>query len=153
MDYRKFSVGYLQHNINFAWHIRGTITIVGRDSYFYILHFEHMDDLNHVCNKGPWSMNGALFVLEKWGLNLVLGRMQLNFVSLWVQLNGLPFEYHYPELMERMGQLMGIFERVDLEDRLPHNIKFMRIRVRVDPWSPLMVGFMLRLDDGSRVWI
>ena len=53
LDYRKFSIGYLQHIINFAWRIKGLVTIVGRDSYFYILHFEHMDDLHHVCTKGP----------------------------------------------------------------------------------------------------
>ena len=29
----------------------------------------------------------------------------------------------------------------------------MRIRVRVDPWLPLVAGFILRLDDGNRVWI
>nr|POF06586.1 hypothetical protein CFP56_17320 [Quercus suber] len=52
-----------------------------------------------------------------------------------------------------MGQLMGIFERVDWEDRMPRNIRFMRIRVRVDPWLPVVSGFMLRLDDGSKVWI
>ncbi|KAK9985047.1 hypothetical protein SO802_034572 [Lithocarpus litseifolius] len=51
------------------------------------------------------------------------------------------------------NELMSIFQRVDLEDRLPRNIRFVRVRVRVDPWYPLMAGFMLRLDDGSRVWI
>lgn len=73
------------------------------------------------------------FILEQWRLNLVLGRLQLNFVSLWVQMHGLPLEYQYPELAKRMGQLIGIFKRVDLEDRLPRNIRFVRIRVRVDP--------------------
>lgn len=98
-------------------------------------------------------MDGALLILEKWRPNLVLGRLQLNFVSPWVQLHGLPLEYQYPELAERMGQIMGIFDRVDMVDRLPRNIRFMRIRVRVDLWAPLMAGFMLRLDDGARVWI
>jgi len=85
LDYRKFSMGYLQHIINFAWLIKGSVTIVGRDSYFYILHFEHMDDLYHVCTEGPWSVDEALFILEQWRPNLVLGRLQLNFVSLWVR--------------------------------------------------------------------
>nr|POF06611.1 hypothetical protein CFP56_17341 [Quercus suber] len=29
----------------------------------------------------------------------------------------------------------------------------MRIKVRIDPWLLVFSGFMLRLDDGSRVWI
>ena len=61
-------------------------------------------------------MDEAFLVLEKWRPNLVLSKLQLNYVSLWVQLHGLPLEYQYPELAERMGQIMGIFERVDWED-------------------------------------
>lgn len=48
---------------------------------------------------------------------------------------------------------MGILERVDWEDRLPRNIRFTRAKVRIDPWLPVTAGFMLKLDDGSRVWI
>nr|POE49716.1 hypothetical protein CFP56_31168 [Quercus suber] len=48
---------------------------------------------------------------------------------------------------------MGLLERVDWEDKIPRNIRFMRVKVRIDLWLPVIVGFMLRLDDGSRVWI
>ena len=65
LDYIKFSGGHLQHIINATWRIRGSISIVGRDSYFYLLYFDHLDDLNHICNERPWSIDGALFVLEK----------------------------------------------------------------------------------------
>jgi len=110
LDCREFSVNHLQQLINHAWRIRGTVRVVGRESYFHIIHFEYIDDLNHICSEGPWSVDGALFVLEKWRPNLVLDRLQLNFVSIWVQLHGLSLEYQYPELAERMGQLMGTFE-------------------------------------------
>ena len=153
LDYIKFSCGHLQHIINATWRIRDSVSIVGRDSYFYLLHFDHLDELNHICIEFPWSIDGALFVLEKWRPNLILSRLQLNYVSLWVQLHGLPLKYQYPKLVEKIGQLMGIFERVDWEDRLPRNIRFIRIRVHTNPWSPLIAGFMLRLDDGSKFWI
>ena len=75
LDYRKFSIPHLQHIINVAWRIRGSITVVGRDSNFYLLHFELMEDLNHICNEGPWEVDGAFFALEKWRPNLVLNRL------------------------------------------------------------------------------
>lgn len=153
LDYSKFFVGYLQHILRSAWRIRGSVQVVGRESYFYILHFDHMEDLNHVCNEDPWSVDGTLFVLEKWRPNLVIGKLQLNYISLWLQLHGLPLEYQYLELAEKMGQLISIFERVDLDYRVPRNITFMRKRVRVDPWAPLLAGFMLKLNDGTSVWI
>lgn len=109
-----------------------------------------MEDLLHIFNEGPWVVDGALLVLERWRPNLVLNHLQLNYISVWVQLHGFPLEHQYPKLGERMGQLM---ERVDWEDKLPRNIRFMRIKVRIDPWLLVIAGFMLRLDDGFRVWI
>ena len=49
--------------------------------------------------------------------------------------------------------MIGAFEKIDWEERLPRNIKFMRIKVRLNPWLPVVSGFMLRLDDGTRTWI
>lgn len=40
LGYRKFLISYLQQLINNAWQIRGVATIVGRDSFFYLIHFE-----------------------------------------------------------------------------------------------------------------
>lgn len=83
----------------------------------------------------------------------MIGNLQLNFISIWVQLYSLPLEYQYPELAEKMCQLMGIVERVDFEDKIPRNIRFMRVKVRIDPWLLVIDGFILRLDNGSRIWI
>ena len=84
---------------------------------------------------------------------MILSHLQLNFISIWVQFHYLPLEYQYTKLAEKMGQMMGILEKVDWEDRIPRNIRFMRVKVRIDPWLPVIASFMLRLDDGSRVWI
>ena len=65
LDYRKFSVTHLQRVIDFAWSIRGSVMVVGRDSFFYLLHSEHMEDLDHMCKEGPWAIDGALLILEK----------------------------------------------------------------------------------------
>lgn len=53
-------------------------TVVGRDSFFYLIHFEKIEDLEDMCAKGPWVVDGALLVLEKWRPNLVINRLRLN---------------------------------------------------------------------------
>ena len=153
LDYRKFSIAYLQHLIHSAWHLRGAMTVMGRDSFYYVIHFESMEDLKYMCSEGPWSLDGVLLVLEKWRPNLVISKLHLNFVSIWVQLHGLPLEYQYPELAERMGHMIGSFEKIDWEDRLLRNIRFLRIKVRLNPWMPVVSGFMLRLDDATETWV
>ena len=69
LDYRKFSVNHLQQIITFAWRIGGSVSVVGRESYYYIIHFEDLEDLTHICNEGPWAVDGALLVLERWKPN------------------------------------------------------------------------------------
>lgn len=51
LDYRKFSVPRLQQLINSTRRVRGAGSIVGRELYFYIFHFEFMEDLMHTCTK------------------------------------------------------------------------------------------------------
>ncbi len=53
LDYQKFSINHLQHLIYVAWHIRGQVTVIGRDLYYFILHFDVLDDLLHICGEGP----------------------------------------------------------------------------------------------------
>ena len=36
---------------------------------------------------------------------------------------------------------------------MPRNIRFMQMKVRLNPWMPVVSGFMLRLDDGTWTWI
>lgn len=66
-----------------------------------------------MCAEGPWSVDGAFLGLEKWRPNLAFNRLHLNYASIWVQLHGLLLEYQYPEIAERMGQMIGLFEKVD----------------------------------------
>ena len=101
------------------------IIVVGRDSFSYLIHFESLEDPEHMCLKGPWSIDGAFLVLEKWQPNLVMNKMHLNFVSILVQLHGLPLEYQYPELAERIGQMIGLLRKLIRKNRLPKNIRFM----------------------------
>ena len=75
--------------------------------------FELEEDLEHMCAEGPWSVDGAFLGLEKWRPNLAFNRLHLNYASIWVQLHGLPLEYQYLEIAERMGQMIGLFEKVD----------------------------------------
>lgn len=81
LDYWKFSVHHLLHLITAAWCLCGLVIVVGYESYFYLILFEILEDLLHICYEGPWVVDGALFVLERCRPILVINRLQLNFIS------------------------------------------------------------------------
>lgn len=84
LDYRRFTVHHLQQTLNNAWRLKDRVTMVGREAYFYVLHFESQEDLLHVCEKGHWSVEGAFLIEEKWRPNLVLDSLGLNKINIWV---------------------------------------------------------------------
>ena len=48
---------------------------------FFIFHYYTLI-VEYMCSEGPWSIDGALLVLEKRRPNLVLSKLHLNFVSI-----------------------------------------------------------------------
>ena len=72
LDKRYFSVRRMQSILNSAWRPRGSIRIVGRQGNYYIIHFEYPTDQEYILREGPWSVDGALLVVEQWTPNLAL---------------------------------------------------------------------------------
>lgn len=52
-----------------------------------------------------------------------------------------------------MGDLIGEYVSTDRQPTFPRNIRFLRLQVRIDPWLPLVAGFILKCDDGQNIWI
>ena len=52
-----------------------------------------------------------------------------------------------------MGDLIGEYVSMDWQPTFPRNIRFLRLQVRIDPWLPLVAGFILKCDDGQYMWI
>ena len=153
LDRRCFSVRRMQSILNSAWRLRGSIRIVGRQESYYIIHFEYPTDQEYILREGPWSVDGALLVVEQWTPNLALNRIQLTFFTTWVQVHNLPLEYHDIDLAHFMGDLIGEYVSMDWRPPFPQNICFLRLQVRIDPWLPLVAGFILKCDDGQYMWI
>uniref|UniRef100_A0A7N2R8K9 CCHC-type domain-containing protein n=1 Tax=Quercus lobata TaxID=97700 RepID=A0A7N2R8K9_QUELO len=153
LDRRCFSVRRMQSILAAAWRLRGGIRIVGRQGNFYIIHCEYPSDQEYILQEGPWSVDGTLLVVERWTPNLTLSQTHLTSATLWVQIHNLPLEYHDIELAHFIGNLLGEFVSIDWQPTFPRNIRFLRIRVKLDPWLPLIAGFILKRDDGQYTWV
>lgn len=68
-------------------------------------------------------------------------------------MHNLPLEYHDTNLAHFMGDLIGEYVSIDWQPTFPRNIRFLRLQVRIDPWLPLVAGFILKRDDGQYMWI
>ena len=125
------------------------MTVVGREGNHFVLHFTNNQAQRFILEHGAWSLDGALMAMDVWRPNTPLNFVNIYYIQVWVQLWGLPLEYQ----QSGIAQTIETVSEVDWTEIFPRNISFMKVRVWIDPNTPLMAGSMLRRDDGVMTWV
>ncbi|OMP05914.1 Endonuclease/exonuclease/phosphatase [Corchorus olitorius] len=153
LDDRRFSTRFIQNYINSEWTLVGNATVMGRDENRYIVHFDNDVDRRAAVMGNPWCCHGATFVMGYWSPNIPLNEVRLARFPVWLQIWNLPYEYQQPLVAERLARTAGDVVRIDWRSTRPRNIRFMRVRINVNPDEPLTPGCTLDKDDGTSQWV
>ena len=84
---------------------------------------------------------------------MVLSDLCISNFPIWVQLWGVPLEYHTLDFVEYLGSIIGPVEWIDWPTGNLRNLRFLRLKVRIRTHAPHFMGFLLRLDDNNCSWI
>ncbi|KAI8568846.1 hypothetical protein RHMOL_Rhmol02G0232100 [Rhododendron molle] len=118
----------------------------------YLFQFAHDADMEHVVARGPWSINGALLVVEFWRLEMALDQINLSHFSLWVCQHGLPLECNFAhEAGFSLGAAIGDVMVVDGDNAIPRNIRFFRIKVWIETENQWIRAFDHRQRRSAHV--
>ena len=101
----------------------------------------------------PWVIQGTLLILVCWRPNMVFQDFHVLSFPTWVQLRNLPLEYHTLDFAKYLGSIISLIEWIDWSASNPKNMRFLKLKIRVKPQSPLFMGFMLKLDEDRYQWI
>lgn len=63
---------------------------------------------------------------------------------------GLPVEYLNSLVATRLGKIVGRVIHVDDDGGNPRNIRFLKVRVNINPLLPLIAGCTVQMDDDVR---
>ncbi|OMO89794.1 hypothetical protein COLO4_19587 [Corchorus olitorius] len=140
LDMRRFSSETIQRWANQEWDPHGEITVVGRDDNRYLIYISDETDRRVALEQTPWSYQGALFATRRWNPNVPLRDMVLDRIELWLQIVGLPVEYQNNIVAEKLARTAGEIIKIDWVHRRPRNIRFLRVRIALDPRQPLASG-------------
>lgn len=58
-------------------------------------------------DKGPWSFIISLLARRRYELDLALWKSPFDFMPVWVQLKGLPFEWVSELVLKKLGSKIG----------------------------------------------
>ncbi|KAG5566021.1 hypothetical protein RHGRI_001819 [Rhododendron griersonianum] len=152
VDNRSFSEATIQLAVNTFWHTKGPIMVEKRSGIF-CFHFEDQYDLECILAKQPWSVHGAVLVLQPWKPNTVLPQLQFPSMDVWVQAHNIPVERYYSDLANLLGFAAGHLLQVDWSDDRTRSLDFFRFKVRIHSDEPLIPGAFIELLEGDFHWI
>ncbi|OMO55535.1 hypothetical protein COLO4_35935 [Corchorus olitorius] len=153
LDMRRFSTETIQRWVQQEWKPTGEVTVIGRDDNRYLIFFSDDTDRRVALEQTPWSYQGALFATRRWNPNVPLGEIVLDRIELWLQIWGLSVEYQNAVVAEKLARTAGEVIRIDWRNQRPRNIRFLRVRIALDPRQPLAAGCTLEKDDGTVQWV
>lgn len=81
--------------------------------------------------KGPWFINGAFLLVQKWHPNFVASTATESYLAIWVRLLELPIEYYNHTILSKIGGKLGKLGKTDICTSTTLRGRYVRICVEV----------------------
>lgn len=120
-----------------VWRPGKGVTIQEIEPGLFLFQFYHKLDYQRILNGGPWSFDNYMLVLSPLPVGVRPDMVQLNRLSIWVQIYGLPAGFMTQLVGETLGNFVGEFLEYDPNNNNGFWRNYMRVRVRLDVNQPL----------------
>lgn len=94
-----------------------------------------------IMRKGPWFIMNQLLNIQRWIPEASVFEVDFSRVPFWVQLHGMPYGTMKIRNVSKIGEQIG--QVVEVENPMVDGCmvrSFMRVRVLVDVYKPLLTG-------------
>lgn len=120
-----------------VWRPGKGVTIQEIEPGLFLFQFYHKLDYQRILNGGPWSFDNYMLVLSPLPVGMRPNMVQLNKISIWVQIHGLPAGFMTQVVGETLGNFIGEFMEYDPNNNNGFWRTYMRVRVSLDVRQPL----------------
>jgi hypothetical protein len=113
----------------------------------FLFTFSQISGWKRATEDGPWWFDKELIVIEKFDPRKTTEDYLFNIVPIWVRIFGLPLGVMNRGMGERIGDIIGEAEEVDVGEDGNAVGKFLRVKIRMDITKPLMRGTVVDLEE------
>jgi hypothetical protein len=124
-----------------AWSQYGLESVMTTSNGFIIFHFNTVDEMHAVLEKGPWMFGGKNIILQQWHPRFQFDKNKITTLPVWIRLHGLPFPLWSKQGLSLAASMVG---RPLSCDELTYNctrLEYARLCVEVDAALPFVHGF------------
>lgn len=148
------SVQGIQRTLGWIWCAdKGMVCKDAGDNKF-LFSFNHSTAKKRALEDGPWMVGHSLMVMVPYDRRKELEALQFTYVPIWIRIFKLPMGMMNRSVAEIIGNEIGSFMDVDVEENGTAAGCYLRIKVRIDIRNPIMRGVTLDIEeeDGKERW-
>ncbi|KAM7510937.1 hypothetical protein LguiB_009812 [Lonicera macranthoides] len=119
----------------------------------FLFQFYNEKERDRIFNKGPWSFEQNLLIIEKVEEGFNFRDVQLFSMDIWVQIHDIPCGLMSEKFGMDVGNFIGKFVESDTYNFTGSWKSYMRIRSTLDVRRPLKRRMKVKMDGDEWSWI
>ncbi|OEL27892.1 hypothetical protein BAE44_0011090 [Dichanthelium oligosanthes] len=116
----------------------------------FLLHFNEPKGAKRALVEGPWMAGHSLVVLVPYDGNRALRELEFHHIPIWICVSNIPMGMMNKQVAEIIGDDIGKFMDVDVEENGTAVGCYLRVKVRIDIHESILRGVTLLLGEGNK---
>lgn len=143
----------LRKNIRMLWKPNKNIQLSVIGDELFLVEFEDERDRRRVMDMRPWHYEKQLVLFQEFEGDKNPKDILLKWSPFWVQVYNLPLKSRTKETGKAIGESIGKFIEVDVEDTGVQWGTCLRVRVEIDVTKKLIRGQKVNMENGETRWV
>ncbi|KAM2163455.1 hypothetical protein ACFX1Q_041140 [Malus domestica] len=133
-----------------SWQRWGEIEIKWVKENTFVIKVKDESTAAKIIDQVPWAVMKQNFVVKRWPSELALEEIDMQRISFWIQIRGVP---PFLSSEANIKQLASKIGKVQIVEDPAKSRGFFRVKVEVDTNYPLTTGCWLPRDNNKESWI
>ncbi|XP_062193580.1 uncharacterized protein LOC133896988 [Phragmites australis] len=113
----------------------------------FLFYFNQLCGMKRALEDGPWTAGHSLLVMAAYDARKDIDAMEFTHIPIWIRVGKLPMGMMNRVMGEIIGNEVGKFLDVDVDESGTAAGRYLRIKVSMDIRVPIMRGVTLEIED------
>ncbi|XVF50950.1 hypothetical protein PTKIN_Ptkin04bG0144900 [Pterospermum kingtungense] len=146
---RSFNHEALLSTLKIVWRVAKKYEVSILDSNLFQFKFRSERDKDRVLEGAHWSFNNHILMFHGYDGNLQPSEYVFNKGSFWIRVFDLPLNLMSLDIVERIGNKVGVLQKIDQNPTRPGWAGNLRLRMEIDITKPLRCFVTIPMGEGK----
>lgn len=121
----------LKSKVTELWKPSKPLVLIDLGHGFFTVKFSKEENMTKALHAGPWFVFGGFLSITQWEPNFVPSESTLTHTTIWVKFLSLPTEFYDREILEKVGNKLGMLLKIDFYTSSTLRGRYAQIRIQI----------------------